>query len=86
MPVIRFPDNDITLTLSEPDGFGRRDGKIISSLKESKDNEPNPEYDAAIDGLEALILALGCQGVNMQDRAIEAAINDAVDAIVFMFD
>lgn len=56
-----------------------------SDLPESTETEEDVasrrDYNAAIDGIEALILAHGCAGVNITSPAYLEAIETAVDAV-----
>lgn len=53
-------------------------GKIISFIER---DPSNPEYNAAIDGMEALILALLVNGVDVTSLEFSLAIQSALDAI-----
>ena len=75
---ISLPVCGITIRLARenvPDCRGA--GTITSDLK-----EPNePQRNAAIDGLEALILAHACVGVDVQSPAYLEGIETALDAL-----
>lgn len=58
-----------------------RCGTIESTLKVEEKNESDRLYNAAIDGIESLILALACQGVDLNDENIKISIETAVTAI-----
>jgi hypothetical protein len=55
-------------------------GSIVSDLHEPE-TAANRQYNAAIDGLESLILAHACAGVDVQSPAYVEGIETAVDAI-----
>ena len=55
-------------------------GSIVSDLREPK-TAANRQYNAAIDGLESLILAHACAGVDVESPAYVEGIETAVDAI-----
>lgn len=65
----------ITVYVDEAGG-----GKIESDLREGSD-EPTVEYAAAIDGLESLILAHACAGIDITSPAYLEGIETAVEAI-----
>jgi hypothetical protein len=79
-PMKVLAEGDITVTLSD-DGTS---GTITSTLKEENSREVgnDPEYEAAIDGMESLILALACQGYGIELRAFGRAVQTTIDAIV----
>jgi hypothetical protein len=72
MKTITLPVYGIVVTL------GDGGGSITSELHE--DVEPN-EYNAAIDGVESLILAHACAGVNVESSGYLEGIETAVNAI-----
>jgi hypothetical protein len=79
---IRLPCYGITIHLSRQDSPGESaSGRITSDLKQSAGEDANPEYDAAVDGIEALILAHACAGINVESPAYLEGIETAVDAI-----
>lgn len=41
----------------------------------------SPEREAAIDGLESMLLALFSHGMDMKDSMVQSAIADAIEAI-----
>jgi hypothetical protein len=79
MRVIKLPCFGIKVTLAQ------KGGAITSDLHEELDEaEITPEsenYEAAIDGIESMILAHACAGVDIESPAyvegIEAAIQEA---------
>lgn len=86
---IRLPCYGIVLrlsrenTTSEP---GR--GSITSNLKVSGETavDPlDPLYNAAIDGIESLILAHACAGVHVESPEYVEGIETAVEAVVNHF-
>ena len=56
-------------------------GTITSDLKEPVRSAADRLYNAAIDGLESLILAHACAGINVGSPAYVEGIETAVDAI-----
>jgi hypothetical protein len=59
-------------------------GKITSTLHEGVDREKDSlglAYDAGIDGLESLILAHACAGIDVTSKAYVAGVENAVEAI-----
>ena len=64
---------------------GRGGGKLTSNLKDEEsanDGEDDVyEYNIAIDGIEALVLAQACAGVNIQTPEYAAALLTAVVAV-----
>jgi len=79
---IHLPCFGITVHLaqeSSPDSLGR--GSITSQLKEPGRGTLVCTFNAAIDGLEALILAHACAGVDITSPAYIEGIETAVDAI-----
>jgi len=57
-------------------------GKITSNLHEGDGgNAHDREYEAAIDGIESLILAHACGGVDIASPAYVAGIQTAVEAV-----
>jgi hypothetical protein len=66
---IRMPAYQIVIQLDEKGG-----GTITSGLKEF-DEEPAP-----VDGIESLILACACEGIDVESPAFLCAIETAIDA------
>jgi len=78
---IKLPCYGITVTLAREDGGEEPgSGSIVSDLREPE-TAANRQYNAAIDGLEALILAHACAGVDVESPAYLEGIETAVDAI-----
>jgi hypothetical protein len=78
---IKLPCYGITLTLARENGVEEPgSGSIVSDLREPK-RAANRQYNAAIDGLEALILAHACAGVDVETPAYIEGVETAVDAI-----
>lgn len=57
---------------------GKGGGSITSNLKSDPD-EGDEGYDAAIDGIEALIMAHACAGIDVADRRYVDGILAAVE-------
>jgi|CXWL01.1.fsa_nt_gi hypothetical protein len=54
----------------------------VGTVKEScKQGGENPELNAALDGVEAIMLALACAGVDIDNEPVHNAFVTAVDAI-----
>ena len=82
--VINLPCFDIVVILSGPQGA--RTGTIKSDLtSEWSGSGPGGEYDYAIEGIESLILAHACAGVNIADPAYVEGIEAAVQAVGNIF-
>ena len=91
MATIKFPCYGIVVELTDFDGKCRFLGGTISSDLKSFDTQEIEEnfedgdehacYEAAIDALEALILAHGCAGVDIESPAYIEGIETAVEAI-----
>jgi hypothetical protein len=79
---IHLPCSGITVHLDRgcsPDSWA--EGSITSQLKEPGRGTLVRRFNAAIDGLEALILAHACAGVDIASPAYVEGIETAVDAI-----
>lgn len=55
-------------------------GIIESALKVAEHNESDALYNAAIDGVESLILSLALQGYDVRNGKFVKAVKDTVDA------
>jgi len=78
---IQLPCYGITVTLARENAVEEPGaGSIVSDLREG-DTAANRQYNAAVDGLEALILAHACAGVDVESPAYLEGIETAVDAI-----
>jgi hypothetical protein len=78
---IRVGEDCITLRL---DGEGL--GAVQSTLQITESDadfeaEYRQDYNSAIDGLESLVLAHACTGIDVQDARYVAGIGTALDAI-----
>ena len=83
---ICLPCHGITIRLhwdNSPDRPGS--GSIASDLKSPVGTIADRLYNAAIDGLESLILAHACAGVNIESPAYLEGIETAVDALAKQF-
>ena len=79
---IRLPCYGITIRLdSENTGERPGCGTITSELKEAEEDGEGMQFNAAMDGLESLILAHACAGIDVQSPAYVEGIETAVDAI-----
>ncbi len=82
---IKLPCYGITVTLARENGVEEPgSGSIVSDLREPE-TAANRQYNAAIDGLESLILAHACAGVDVESPAYLEGIETAVDAIANRF-
>jgi hypothetical protein len=78
---IQLPCYGITVTLARENGVEEPgSGSIVSDLREPK-NAANRQHNAAVDGLESLILAHACAGVDVESPAYVEGVETAVDAI-----
>jgi hypothetical protein len=78
---IQLPCYGIILTLVRENGVEKPgSGSIVSDLR-AAEATANRQYNAAIDGIEALILAHACAGVDVESPAYIEGIETTVDAI-----
>lgn len=75
MDEIKLPVHGIVI-MTDKDGSST----IASDLHTDNMNEEDIEFNAAIDGIEALILAHYCAEINVNDSAYLEGIKTAVDA------
>jgi len=93
MTTYKLPCFGITVTCNSETGNGQIEsllketcpicGKIdcyINCGREPRDVTGRLQYNAAIDGIESLLLAMACIGVDLNDLKIIEAIETAVDA------
>jgi hypothetical protein len=83
---IRLPCHGITIRLrrnNSPDRPGS--GSISSNLKGPSQTAADRLYNAAIDGLESLILAHACAGIDVESPAYLEGIETAADALANQF-
>jgi len=80
--VIRLECYGIVVTLGPKNKDGSRGGVISSDLfwLPSKDDKEN-EFEAAINGLEAVVLGHACAGVDIESPAYIEGIESAAEAI-----
>ena len=80
--LIRLPCFRITIRLDRDNAAKEPgSGTITSDLKRTDGHAIDRIYNAAIDGLESLILAHACAGVNVESPAYVEGIETAVEAI-----
>lgn len=79
---IRLPCYGITVTLVRGNVADKPGSGSIASDLRAVETAANRQYNAAIDGLEALILAHACVGVDVESPAYVEGIETAVEAIV----
>jgi hypothetical protein len=82
--VYRLPVYDIVVEID------KKGGTIVSSLKEDnpfhknhtidEDEIMHDEFDACMDGIEALILSCACNGINIALPEFVKSVQDAVSA------
>lgn len=77
---IKIKNTTFTLNLQIIDGKVDN-ASVTSNEKIIGDKQIDSEYNGAIDGLESFILALACEGVDMEDVKISNALVTALDAI-----
>jgi len=78
---IKLPCYGIIVTLAKENAVEEPgSGSIASDLREPK-TAANRQYNAAIDGVESLILAHACAGIDVESPAYIEGIETAVDAI-----
>jgi hypothetical protein len=81
MKVIKLPVFDIVINLNEtPSGTAGGIGSSLADLG-GDDIYPAAYYNAAVDGLESLILAHACAGVDVEAPGYLEGIETAVQAI-----
>ena len=79
---IRLPCFGITIRLDREHTANTPGcGTITSDLKEAAHDGRAREFNAAVNGLESLILAHACHGINVEAPAYIEGIETAVEAI-----
>jgi len=78
---IRLPCYGITVTLTRENGEDKPGSGAITSDLRAAGTASNRQFNAAIDGLESLILAHACAGVNVESPAYVEGVETAVEAI-----
>ena len=78
---IRLPCYGITMTLVRENVADKPGSGSITSDLRAAGTASNRQFNAAIDGLESLILAHACAGVNVESPAYVEGIETAVEAI-----
>ena len=68
MQVIEVGAHKITIT----------ERTIRSNIKTGDPNDM--EFDAAVDGIESLLLAMACEGVDLSSQAVQRAVETALTA------
>lgn len=74
--VITLPVFNILITIT-PDGGG---GSIMSDMKENEETPEDEMFNAAIDGIESMILAHAIAGIDVESPAYLEGIETAVEA------
>jgi hypothetical protein len=78
---IRLPCYGITITLVRENGEDKSGSGSIASDLHAAGTASNRQFNAAIDGLESLILAHACVGVDVESPAYVEGVETAVEAI-----
>jgi len=78
---IRLPCYGITITLARENGADKPGSGSITSDLRAAVTAADRQYNAAIDGLESLILAHACAGVDVESPAYVEGVETAVEAI-----
>ena len=83
MQEIEFTINDVHMMVFRVDEEGNGD-LVYSTLKEDcspvdEDDDPT-EFIAAIDGIESLLLAMVCEGIDLNTKQMRTAVMTAYDA------
>ncbi len=77
------PDHQISVLVENPEEKG---GGSIRSINLKEEEEGAKEFNAAIDGIESLILAHACAGIDISSPAYIEGIQSAVEAVGNNFD
>ncbi len=78
---IRVGSDTITLHLDGRGGGTSRSTLHITEADQDFGAEYQASYNAAINGLESLVLAHACTGINVEDHRYVAGIATALEAI-----
>ena len=78
---IRLPCFGITITLVRGNVADKPGSSVIISDLHTAGTGANRQFNAAIDGLESLILAHACAGVDVESPAYVEGVEVAVEAI-----
>jgi len=78
---IRLQCYGITITLGRENGEDKPGSGAITSDLRAAGTASNRQFNAAIDGLESLILAHACAGVDVESLAYVEGVETAVEAI-----
>jgi hypothetical protein len=78
---IRVGEDCITLQLDGEGGGAVQSTLQITERDADFEAEYQQDYNSAVNGLESLVLAHACAGVNVQDARYVAGIGAALDAI-----
>ena len=78
---VRVGSDTITLQLDERGGGTSSSTLHITEADEDFRAEYQANYNASIDGLESLVLAHACAGINVEDPRYVAGIATALEAI-----
>lgn len=78
--IIKLGLFDIIVTIPVKGG-----GRLVSRLKNDTDEVDDAQYRAAVDGIEALILAHACAGVDITSAVYKKGVLGAVSAICHEF-
>ena len=75
--VLEFGSDRIEVTVTN------KSGTIHSNLK--SDREVDREKDSFVDGMESLLLALACAGINLRSRKVQEAVQTVLDKMSQMW-
>ena len=78
---IRVGSDTISLQLDGRGGGASSSTLHITEADEDFGAKYQPSYNSAIDGLESLVLAHACAGINVEDHRYVAGIAAALEAI-----
>lgn len=58
-------------------------GRVFSNLRDTDSDAVGVDdpFNAAVDGMESLLLAMACQGVDLETDAMSESIQTAIDSI-----
>lgn len=75
----------VTFKISDVEEIKIIGSALQSTVDKGEDDEENAEYAAAVDGIESLLLALSCAGVDMSSKEFKDAVGVAFETIANEF-
>ena len=78
---IRLGEDCITLQLDREGGGAVQSTLLITESDADFDAEYRQDYNSAVNGLESLVLAHACAGIDVEDARYVAGLGAALDAI-----